>query len=87
MVEHVVNGDGADEPPLVVDESAHPLAAGDRYLFATDGVSRVLTEAPLADALADVVSPTETLRHLIDLVLRRGAPDNATAVLVVIDEV
>lgn len=74
-------------PPLIVDTSVRPLTAGERYLFASDGVSRVVNEEGLAHLLASDAPPADVLRELIDLVLTRGAPDNATAVLVVIDEV
>lgn len=73
-------------PPLVVDETHHELQPGDRYLFATDGVSRVLGDGALAADLAGPGEPRDVLQRLIELVLRRGAPDNATAVLVFVDE-
>ena len=73
-------------PPLTVDETHQALAPGDRYLFATDGISRVLGDSALAAALAADAAPDDLLQRLIQLGLRRGAPDNATAVLVFIDE-
>lgn len=73
-------------PPLIVDNSVRPLQAGERFLFASDGVSRVVGEDHLARFLATDAPPADVLRELLDLVLHRGAPDNATAVLVAVDE-
>jgi protein phosphatase len=72
---------GQPESPVVALYQ-HDLRAGDRLLFATDGVSRVLGDARLAATLARDLAPQETLEILIDLANRRGGPDNATAVLV-----
>lgn len=72
---------GQPENPVVA-VSHHDLQQGDRLLFATDGVSRVLGDARLAATLARDLAPRETLEILIELANHRGGPDNATAVLV-----
>jgi serine/threonine protein phosphatase PrpC len=69
-----------------VDLIARPLRAGDRYLFCTDGVTRLVRDSELADFLASGVDPEQTLREIITLAVRRGGPDNATGVMVFVDE-
>jgi protein phosphatase len=72
--------------PLETDLTEHALAAGDRWLFATDGVTRMVPDAELAELLGRAGEPAEILRAMIDLALVRGGSDNATAVLVIVDE-
>lgn len=75
---------GQPTPP-VVDCCVRPLVAGDRYLFCTDGVSRLVTAGELGETLGRAGEPAEALAELIQLALRRGGPDNATAVAVFLD--
>lgn len=70
-----------------VDIISRPLRAGDRYLFCTDGVTRLVRHSELAEMLGQALEPEELLREIITLAIRRGGPDNATGVLVFIDEV
>jgi protein phosphatase len=63
-----------------------PLLPGERYLFCTDGITCVLSDAELSAHLGRPDTPANILRGLIDLALRRGGPDNATGVLVFVDE-
>ena len=74
-------------PLPVPDLIERPLAAGDRFLFCTDGVTRVVTEAELRSLVAGAPEPGPAVQQLIALVLKRGAPDNASAVLLLVDEV
>jgi protein phosphatase len=77
---------GQPTPPDV-DLIIRPLVVGERYLFCTDGVTRLVRDAELADLLAKDGEPEELLREIITLAVRRGGPDNATGVLVFVDEV
>jgi serine/threonine protein phosphatase PrpC len=70
-----------------VDLIERPLRAGDRYLFCTDGITRLVRDAELAEFLGKQFEPEEILREIITLAVRRGGPDNATGVLVFVDEV
>lgn len=72
---------GQVEPPEV-DVIEQELRPGDQILFATDGVTRVIGEAELAGLLDTDRPQSDRLADLIELVNRRGGPDNATAVLV-----
>lgn len=68
-----------DDPE--VDVITLPLAAGDRVLFCTDGVTRLVLERELGGMLAAARSPQEAVDSLVQLAVRRGGPDNATAVV------
>jgi protein phosphatase len=63
-----------------------PLHPGERYLFCTDGITRVMTDAELAAQLDRPGEPADILESLIALTLRRGGPDNASGVLIYVDE-
>jgi len=75
---------GQTEPPEV-DLLSRPLAPGERYLFCSDGITRLVRDAELSEFLAHATTPEETLRELIDLANRRGGPDNVTAVLLLVE--
>ncbi|MBP6506636.1 MAG: serine/threonine-protein phosphatase [Opitutaceae bacterium] len=68
-----------------VDLVAQALRAGDRYLFCTDGVTRLVRDSELGAMLAPPDDPETVLREIIALAIRRGGPDNATGVLVYVD--
>jgi serine/threonine protein phosphatase PrpC len=64
-----------------------PLEAGDRYLFCTDGVTRLVRDSELAEIIERDSPPEELLKEIIALAIRRGGPDNATGVLVFVDDI
>lgn len=76
---------GQPTPPDV-DTAEFTLAAGDRYLFCTDGVTRMITDAELKTAIGRGDDPHVTLAEIVNLAVKRGGPDNATGVLVFVDE-
>ncbi len=69
-----------------VDLKVVPILPGDRYLFATDGITRMVTDAELSQLLKADESPREIMQAIIQLALDRGGYDNVTGVLVVVDE-
>jgi protein phosphatase len=71
--------------PVEVDLLDRPLQAGDRYLFCTDGVTRLIRNSELAEMVAQPKEPAVAIKEIIDLAVRRGGPDNATGVLLYID--
>jgi len=77
---------GQPTPPLV-DLVDRPLQAGDRYLFCTDGVTRLVRDSELAEIVERDATPEELLHEIVTLAVRRGGPDNATGVLVFVDDV
>ena len=68
------------------DLSMREARAGDRYLLCSDGLSGVVSEETLAEALKDP-DPQSTADRLIELALRSGGPDNVTVIVAdVIDD-
>ena len=68
-------------PDLRVDTVSGDAKARDQFLLATDGVTRLLSDAELADILT-ANAPPIAARKLIDTVLARGAPDNASLIII-----
>jgi protein phosphatase len=75
---------GQEEPPEV-DLLSRPLVPGERYLFCSDGITRLVRDPELSEFLAHATTPEETLRELIDLANQRGGPDNVTGVLLLVE--
>lgn len=76
---------GQPTPPDV-DLVTRPLIAGDRYLFCTDGVTRMIGDRELAQLMGQPSEPDILAREIVLLAVRRGGPDNATAVVTIVDE-
>lgn len=72
--------------PLEVDVSVRTLMPKDRYLFCSDGVTRMIREEEIAEHLSHDDEPANILQDIIDLANVRGGLDNATGVLVFIDK-
>ncbi|MGY1592053.1 PP2C family protein-serine/threonine phosphatase [Geodermatophilus sp. SYSU D00708] len=62
------------------DLSMREARAGDRYLLCSDGLSGVVSEETLGEALKDP-DPQSTADRLIELALRSGGPDNITVIV------
>ncbi len=62
------------------DLSMREVRAGDRYMLCSDGLSGVVSEETLHDALVDP-DPQTTADRLIELALRSGGPDNITVIV------
>ncbi|MBI5768558.1 MAG: serine/threonine-protein phosphatase [Verrucomicrobia bacterium] len=77
---------GQPTPPEV-DLVPRQIAVGDRYLFCTDGVTRMIPDSELATMVGQNGEPAAVLKEIIALAVRRGGPDNATGVIVFIDAV
>ncbi len=68
---------GSDvEPHFSVREAV----AGDRYLLCSDGLSGVVSDETIAEALR-IEHPQAAADRLVELALRGGAPDNVTCVV------
>lgn len=70
-----------DKPSVEADLGYVDVAPGDLLVLCTDGVSDYLTEPGLQRALADA-GLHKPAQRLVDLALRAGGSDNATAVVV-----
>ncbi len=77
---------GQPTPPEV-DLISLTLTAGDRYLFCTDGVTRMISDPELKALLVKAEDPTNAITEIVNLAVRRGGPDNATGVVVFVDAV
>jgi serine/threonine protein phosphatase PrpC len=71
--------------PPEVDVSDIPLLTGDRIIFCTDGVTRMIAEQELHEIIGATDDPAAISRGLVTLAVTRGGPDNATVVAVSID--
>jgi len=68
-------------PELQVETVSGEVSAGDHFVLASDGLTRLVEDRELADALG-IGTLDEAADRLIDMVLDRGAPDNVTIVIV-----
>jgi protein phosphatase len=75
---------GQPTPPDV-DLATNPLMAGDRYLFCTDGVTRMIGDRELGTLLGQPIEPFMLIERIVKLAVNRGGPDNATGVVVMVD--
>jgi protein phosphatase len=58
------------------------LAAGDRFLLATDGLTGVVSDERLAEVLRASVDPQKTAQGLVDEALRNYSKDNVTCMVI-----
>jgi serine/threonine protein phosphatase Stp1 len=68
-------------PDLDVETVGGEARPGDKFVLASDGVTRMVDDRELIDELASGTID-EAADRLIQLVLSRGAPDNATLIIV-----
>ena len=68
-------------PDLKVETASGDVTPGDQFILASDGLTRLVDDRELAAALLSE-SMEEAADRLIEMVLSRGAPDNATIVIV-----
>ncbi|HEU4651797.1 MAG TPA: serine/threonine-protein phosphatase, partial [Croceibacterium sp.] len=66
---------------IEVDMVSGDAAPGDRFLLASDGLTRLVPDHELAAEL-ERGEPAQVADTLIELVLERGAPDNVSLVIV-----
>jgi PPM family protein phosphatase len=64
---------------------SYGVLPGDRYLLCSDGLTDVVDEQAIADALTIAKQPEEQIRLLIDLAREASANDNVAAVVVGLD--
>lgn len=77
---------GQPTPPDV-DLISRPLTVGERYLFCTDGVTRMMPDSELGKILSKFDSPKAAIEEIVAIAVRRGGPDNATGVIFYVDHV
>lgn len=67
--------------PTEADLSLHDVAAGDRYLLCSDGLSAVVSDVALREVLVGADGPQEALDGLVRQAYNAGAPDNVAVVV------
>ena len=72
-----LDGRSVAEPDL----SVHDAQPGDRYLLCSDGLSGVVSDEALREAMATIEDPEAVTRQLIELALHGGGPDNITCIV------
>jgi len=72
-------------PPLEAECLTHTVLPHDRYLLATDGITRFVAANEIRDILEAAAEPQEAATKLVDLANARGGLDNATAVILFFD--
>ncbi len=65
-----------------VSVRSYNVASGDLYLLCSDGLTDVLDEAQIVEALELVKVPEEQVRLLVDLAKSNGGDDNIAAVVI-----
>lgn len=65
---------------IVVDIASGDAMPGDLFLLASDGLTRVVGDAELAEELGRA-PPAQAADNLIETVLARGAPDNVSLII------
>jgi protein phosphatase len=82
MVTRAVGG----APELEVDLVSVPLSIGDRLLLCSDGLTRCVYEQTVEALLRDATGPEDACQKLLREALDSGAPDNVSAITVLIQE-
>lgn len=72
---------------VVVDVREVTVAAGDRYLLCSDGLTTMLKDHQIQAEMESDRTLDETCRHLVQEANNRGGLDNVTVVLLDIEEV
>lgn len=80
--EHILTSCIGLEPLEEIDVREWETAPGDRYLIASDGITKPVRSESIALSLQRAANAKEAGRSLVKLALGAGAPDNATAVVV-----
>jgi PPM family protein phosphatase len=83
---HVITRAVGGAPNLEVDQVNVPLAVGDRLLLCSDGLTRCVYEQTVETFLRDAASAEEACQKLLREALDSGAPDNVSAIVVLIRE-
>ncbi len=71
-------GGGASVSPDLQELS---FSAGDRYLLCSDGLTTMLSDEEIEQAVADHEDPQELCRALVDVANEKGGVDNITVVI------
>ena len=70
------------EPAVDVDVTEVPVQSGDYVLLCSDGLTRMVAESELSDAIRMYQDPQQICDHLIAAANKNGGADNITVVVV-----
>ena len=70
------------EPVVMCDIFHRRLERGDCLLLCTDGLSNMIDEQEILFEVAHGLDKKQCCKRLLDIVKKRGAPDNVTSILV-----
>lgn len=73
------------EPEVDVELNEVPVQAGDYLLLCSDGLTRMVPEPAMADAIARFRAPQPICDELIDVANRNGGADNITVIVVEVE--
>lgn len=69
------------EPEVEVDLAEVPVMSGDYLLLCTDGLTRMVSEATVAETISTERDPARICRSLVTLANQNGGVDNITVVV------
>jgi serine/threonine protein phosphatase PrpC len=72
-------------PPLEAECLTHTVLPHDRYLLATDGITRFVAPTEIRDFLEQAAEPEEATTRLVELANERGGLDNSTGIALFFD--
>jgi len=72
---------GTKGKPIDVELRFIGLEDGDQVLLCSDGLTEMVADAVIADALAAAPTAEAACRRLVDLAISYGGKDNVTAVV------
>jgi serine/threonine protein phosphatase PrpC len=81
LITRCIAAQGPAHADLRVDDAQH----GDVYLLCSDGLTDVLSDDDIAQALTNHEQPEEASQKLVERAYRKGSTDNITAVVVRIE--
>jgi protein phosphatase len=64
-----------------VDRFSQPIAAGDRLVLCTDGLSNMVSDEEIWQSVQSQADPQQACDRLLDLANQRGGPDNITVLV------
>lgn len=70
------------EPQVEVDLAEVPLMEGDYLVLCTDGLTQMVSDDTVAEAISKLREPQKISDHLVNLANRNGGVDNTTVVVV-----
>ena len=70
------------QPEVEVDVREIPVQPGDYLLLCSDGLTRMVPESALSEAIGRIRHPQRICDHLVDAANRNGGTDNITVVVV-----